>query len=257
MNYLRPDIAKLVRRELAYRERGALIDETRAWENLLSSSALVFNLFGPLKLDLALARTVLMSAFGINAKTVNGIFFETSPGRGDNSYIGDHTALDILVAYTDGDDRSAFIGIELKYSECYSGTATPVKDRHLEVARRSRLFVDADDTALHRAPLRQFFAEHCLCQSMVYERHHFDRGMFAVVFPTLNHEIRTTIEAYQCHLDVAGSEALPFRAVSLESMVAAICDAGEVGLARTLDERYLDFGPVYDLIDDWEPTFRA
>ncbi|ESX54730.1 hypothetical protein X760_27835 [Mesorhizobium sp. LSHC422A00] len=257
VNYLRPDIAKLVRREMAYRERGALIDEARAWENLLSSSALVFNLFGPMKLDLVLAKKVLKAAFGIDAKQVEAVHFETSPGRGDDAYIGDHTALDVLIAYTGKDAKSGFIGIEVKYSESRPGTATPVKERHLEVARRSKLFVDPDDSALHQAPLRQFYAEHTLCYSMVHERRHFDRGAFVVVSPTLNHEMAATIETYRRHLDPAGSNSLPFGVVSLESIVAAISDAGETDLARKLDERYLDLSPIFDLIDDWEPQFAA
>ncbi len=256
VNYLRPDIAKLVRRELAYRERGALIDEARAWENLLSSSALVFNLFGPMKLDFALAKKVLKEAFALDAKQIDGVYFETSPGRGDDAYIGDYTALDVLIAYTGRDGKSCFIGIEVKYAESRPGSATPVKDRHLEVARRSKLFIDPDAASLHQAPLRQFFAEHALCYSMVYEQRHFDRGTFVIVSPTLNHEMAVTIEAYQRHLDPAGGNALPFGVVSLESIVAAISDAGEADLARKLDERYLDFSPIFDLIDDWEPQFE-
>lgn len=253
MNYLRPDIAKAVRRELAYRERGALMDEARAWENLLSSSALVFNLFAPLKADATLALAVFKAAFAIEAARIDGIWFETSPGRGDDAYIGDHTALDVLIAYTDTDDKSCFVGIEVKYAEDRPGTATPVKPRLLEIARRSKLFLDPEDSALHRPPLRQFFAEHMLCHAMVHERGHFERGMFAVVAPTLNYEMAAVIDSYQTHLDPAHQAALPFRRVSIESIVAAICDAGEIDLARKLDERYLDFSPVYDLIDDWEP----
>ncbi|WP_366929980.1 hypothetical protein [Mesorhizobium sp.] len=255
VNYLRPDIAKLVRREMAYRERGALIDEARALENLLSSSALVFNLFGPMKLDLALAKKVLRTAFGVKAKQVDGVYFETSPGRGDQAYIGDYTALDVLIAYTGEDGKSGFLGVEVKYSECRPGTSTPVKDRHLEVARRSNLFIDPDDGSLHQAPLRQFFAEHTLCYTMVHERPHFARGTFVVVSPSLNHEMAATIEAYKRHLSPSGADVLPFGVVSLEAMVAAIFDAGEAELGRRLDERYLDFRPIFDLIEEWEPQF--
>jgi hypothetical protein len=253
LNYLRPDIAKLVRRELAYRERGALIDEARAWENLLSSTALVFNVFGPLKLDPALARKVLRTAFGIEAKTVDAVYFETSPGRGDDAYIGDHTALDVLIAYTSKDNRPCFVGIEVKYAESRPTNATPVKDRHLEVARRAGIFRDADASELGQAPLRQFFAEHSLCYTMVHEQGHFARGSFAVVAPTLNHEMASVIEAYQQHLVPSKQAVMPFVRVSLESVVAAIHDAGEIELGRALDQRYLDFSPIYDLIDDWEP----
>ncbi|WP_224549416.1 PGN_0703 family putative restriction endonuclease [Mesorhizobium sp. CA16] len=253
VNYLRPDIAKLTRREIAYRERGALIDEARAWENLLSSSALVFNLFGALKLDAALSKKVLKQAFGIKAKQVDGVYFETSPGRGDEAYIGDHTALDVLVAYTGDDGKSCFVGVEVKYSECRPGTSTPVKERHLDVARRSKLFIDPENTALHQAPLRQFFAEHALCFTMVHERHHFDRGAFVIVSPSFNHEMSTAIDAYRGHLAPSCADTLPFSAVSLETIVTAISDGGDTDLADKLRERYLDFSPLFDLIDEWDP----
>src|SRR4051812_23495530 len=41
INFLSPEIAKLVRREAAYREYGAFIEEDRLWGNLLSSQPLV------------------------------------------------------------------------------------------------------------------------------------------------------------------------------------------------------------------------
>src|SRR3954462_12203616 len=58
-NFLSPAVAALTRREVAYREVGALIREERLWTNLLSSEPLTFNLFGPLRLDLTLASRVL------------------------------------------------------------------------------------------------------------------------------------------------------------------------------------------------------
>lgn len=257
MNYLQPEIAKMVRRELAYRERGALIDEARVWENLLSSSAMVFNIFAPLKADPTLAKAVLKVAFGIDAGTVEGLYFETSPGRGNDAYIGDHTALDVLIAYTAQDGKSCFVGIEVKYAECRPTTATPVKARHLQVARRSNLFINANDPALQKPPLRQFFAEHALCYSMVHEQCHFERGTFAILAPTLNLEMSSAIDSYADHLDQTAAEALPLIRVSLERVVAAIYDAGATELGRHLDERYLDFSPVYDLIDNWEPHAMA
>ncbi len=65
-----------------------------------------------------------------------------------------------------------------------------------------------------------------------------------------------TIEAYRRHLGSAGGNALPFGVVSLESILAAISDAGDAELARKLDERYFDFSPIFDLIDDWATQFE-
>jgi hypothetical protein len=252
LNYLTADIARQVRRELAYRERGALIDEARAWENLLSSSALTFNLLAPLKLNPTLAKAVLKAVLSIDIKAVEAVCFETSPGRGDNAYIGDHTALDALIIYIGKDGKRGFVGVEVKYAESSPTNATPVKPRLMELADRSGVFVDAANPDLRQPTLRQFFAEHMLCYSMI-EQGLFERGQFIVIAPTLNHEMATALNGYASKLASAHSGILPFTFISLEAMTAAICDAGEPDLARALDERYLDFSPIYDLIDDWTP----
>ncbi|MFL5286821.1 MAG: hypothetical protein ACJ8AW_39075, partial [Rhodopila sp.] len=44
-----PALIPLVQYEIAYREIGAVIHTERLWTNLLTSQALAFNLFGPLK----------------------------------------------------------------------------------------------------------------------------------------------------------------------------------------------------------------
>lgn len=79
----------------------------------------------------------------------------------------------------------------------------------------------------------------------------FDRGHFVLVAPSQNHEIKETASSYREHL--AGDGKLPFLEVQLERFVAAMFDEGDAALARMLGERYLDFSPIYDLIDDWEP----
>src|SRR5271165_6394462 len=46
-NFLTPEIAHIARRQVAYREIGAMIDEERLATNLLSSMPLTFNLMAP------------------------------------------------------------------------------------------------------------------------------------------------------------------------------------------------------------------
>ena len=236
-NYLRPDIARLVRRELAFRERGALIDQGRVWENLLASSAMVYNIFGPLKLDLTATRRVLNAVLPAGIKTVTGFYFESSPGRGDPGYIADHTAFDVVVTYIGKDGANCFLGIEVKYAESSPATATPVKPRLLEVAEFSGMYIDAQAALLQRPPLRQFYAEHSLCYAMVYERRDFDRGRFVLIAPTMNYEMATAIQSYRSHLAPSASEPVPFDVVSLERLVAAVAVSGQTELARSLERR--------------------
>src|SRR3954467_13070989 len=92
-NFLSPAVAAMVRREVAYREIGALIDEHRLYSNLLSSMPLAFNLFGPLRLDLGLATSVVQLLFpDLRDATVRAVWFEHSPGRGSPSLTADFTA---------------------------------------------------------------------------------------------------------------------------------------------------------------------
>jgi hypothetical protein len=114
-NFLTPETARLVRREVAYREIGAFIDEERLRTNLLSSMPLAFNLFGPLKLDLTLATRVLRQLLPDFAGKITQLGFEHAPGRGDPAYTGDHTAFDVLLRYRTPEDRSGCLAIEVKY----------------------------------------------------------------------------------------------------------------------------------------------
>src|SRR3954451_563102 len=93
------EIWALVRRELAYREIGAVIDPDRLCLNLLSSQQLTFNLFGPLKRDLALATGVVRHLLPGVGRNVTDILFEHAPGRRSSRYTGDSTAFDVLVGY--------------------------------------------------------------------------------------------------------------------------------------------------------------
>jgi hypothetical protein len=66
------------------------------WCNLLTSQALVFNLFGPFKQRPALATTVMRRLMPDLVADVAEVLFEHSPGRGHPRYTADHTAFDVL-----------------------------------------------------------------------------------------------------------------------------------------------------------------
>jgi hypothetical protein len=59
VNLIDTSLIPLVQHEIAYREVGAVIQTERLWNNLLTSQALTFNLFGPFKQRPALATTVM------------------------------------------------------------------------------------------------------------------------------------------------------------------------------------------------------
>ena len=79
-NFLTRDIAKLVHREAAYREYGAMFEEERLWGNLLSSQPLVFNLFGQAKLDPAFGTRLFRALLPEFVAELQTIHFETLAG---------------------------------------------------------------------------------------------------------------------------------------------------------------------------------
>ncbi len=49
------------------------------------------------------------------------------------------------------------------------------------------------------------------------------------------------------------TDGVPFMALTLEAVISAIGETGDLDLAARLHERYTDFTPVHRLIEDWEP----
>ncbi|BCB18311.1 hypothetical protein [Bosea sp. ANAM02] len=134
-NFMAPAITALVRREVAYREPAAMIDEGRLYGNLLSSMPLAFNLFGLLKLDLAFASRVLGELFpDLVGAQVRAVLFEHSPGRGNPALTGDHSAFDVLLRYETPTGHKGFVAIELKYSESCQEPVPAIRPRYDDLA---------------------------------------------------------------------------------------------------------------------------
>jgi len=129
-NFLTTKIARLAKYETVYREPGAMIEEERLWHNLLSSQPLCFNLFGDMKLDLSMATRFWSTLFPDHMAKVEAIYFEHSPGRGDEAFIADHTAFDVLIAGLTRKGQRSFIAIEVKYSESMNESAATMRPRY-------------------------------------------------------------------------------------------------------------------------------
>lgn len=240
-NFMLPVIAALARRELAYREPGALIDENRLATNLLSSMPLAFNLFGLLRLDLALAGRVLAEMFpDLAGAEVRAVWFEHSPGRGNPVLTGDYSAFDVFIRYTTKAGANGFVAIEVKYSESCQEPAPGIRPRYDDLAEVSGLFVEPMKPALRSNPLQQYFREHLLAQAMLM-RGDYDEGRFVVIAPQLNALVAAAVAGYQAELKPAGEDQVCFAAVSLEDTIVAIAMAGEEEYAAKLFRRYCDF----------------
>ncbi|MCU4181785.1 hypothetical protein BoBH3_19590 [Bosea sp. BH3] len=161
-NFMLPAIAWLVRRELAYREPAAMIDEVRLYGNLLSSMPLAFNVFGLLKLDLSFASRVLGELFpDLTGAKVHAVLFEHSPGRGDPTLTGDHSAFDVFLRYETPAGRKGFVAIETKYSESCQEPVATIRPRYDDLADVSGLFVDPRKPALKVTPASSCIASTC------------------------------------------------------------------------------------------------
>lgn len=239
-NFLSPNIAALAIREVAYREPGAMIDEERLFCNLLSSMPLVFNLFGPLRLDLQLATAVVARIIPDFDGTVTQVLFEHSPSRGDPAFTDDYTAFDVLIRYQTSRGQRGFVAFEVKYSESGREPIHPPKARYQLLSRDVDLFVDPNSDKLRTLPLQQLWREHCLAQTMI-ENGLYEEGTFVLIAPELNEPLQRMGRAYAHHLKLPDEHHVGFSAVSLETFIEAIRVAGAEQHASALHRRYCDF----------------
>lgn len=240
-NFLHPDIVPVVTRALAYREPGAAYDVDRLKTNLLSSQPLVFNLFGPLARDLALATHFVAELFPGTLTSVTDILFEHSPGRGDLRYTGDRTAYDVVLRGRDATGARAIVCVEIKYSEAGHEPAPLPHPRYTEIARTTPgLFVDPDDPRLTGPVCQQLYRQHCLASAMLTAGL-ADKATLAFIAPTHNQLAHAAAAAYTRQLTDPQAGPIPFVPLTLEHAFVAMATAGLPDHARALHRRYTDW----------------
>lgn len=252
VNLIDTSLIALVQHEIAYREVGAVIQTDRLWNNLLTSQALTFNLFGPLKQRPALATIVMRRLMPDLVGDVTEVLFEHSPGRGHPRYTADHTAFDVLLRCTTPQGRSAFVAIEVKYSENPAGIASPARPRYDALSREAAVFRDPDAPSLRYAPIEQFWREQLLVTAML-QTGEYQEGRLLVIAPSLNTECQTAIARYRTELISDDPAETRFQAITLEDLVTAIGCAGAHTVAERVSNRYLNFEPVHRALAE---TFR-
>lgn len=242
-NFLSPEIANLARREVVYREVGAIIDQERLWTNLLSSQPLAFNLFGALKLNPDKANAFFRALFPDYVDRVEGIWFEHSPGRGDPAFTADHSAFDVFAPVITTTGESGFVAIEVKYSETMMEPVAQIKPRYDELSTTAQVFTDPTAQALREAPLQQLWREHLLSRVMV-DNGLYGQGRFVVIHPAANTNCASAVRAYRQHLVSADPEVTGFQAITLEDSLSTLTDIGDQETASALRARYLDFARI-------------
>lgn len=248
-NFMLPEIARLARREVAYREPGALIEERRLWCNLLSSMPLTFNLLGPLRLDPKLAAKVLRELFpDLAGATVAGVLFEHSPGRGSARLTGDHTAFDAMIIYVRPDGSRGFVAIEIKYSETLSEPQRPLSAHYAELAPAAGLHKEHGNEHLTRGPLQQFYRQHLLAQAALMHGD-YSEGRFLIIAPDLNTPVQRGIARYADTIAPPSDGHVSFSAVTLEAVIDLLRRCGERAYAKKLHDRYCDWSKLDEVIE--------
>ncbi|KVU68281.1 hypothetical protein WK73_24720 [Burkholderia ubonensis] len=242
-NFLFPDIAQLALRESVYCEIGAIIEQERLWKNLLSSQPLCFNLFGGLKLDIAKGNRFFRHLFPDYVESVDGIYFEHSPGRRNPAFTNDYTAFDVFIPCTTVQGGNGFVAIEVKYTETMAEPLLALRDRYAQLSRASGIYNDPDALALRASPLQQLWREHLLCHSMI-ENGTYSSGRYIVMHPRQNVQCAGAVNAYQKQLAPHGPETIKFQAVTLEDSVQTLRAIGDDETANAFHRRYLDFERV-------------
>jgi len=116
------------------------LEEARLRRNMLSSMALCFNVFAPMRTRPKPACELLRHLFGLDAQGllevhgIGGIECEWAP-RGEQG-IGDRRAFDAVIAYVDSSARVGILGIETKYTDTFSPTEYAKPGVSSEAARR-------------------------------------------------------------------------------------------------------------------------
>jgi hypothetical protein len=244
-NFISSEVAQLARREVAWREDDALIDQDRLYRNLLSSMPATFNLIGPLALQPRLATAVMRRVCPGFVKKVDATLFEHSPARRHPAFTNDRTAFDALFKITTPSGEHGFVSVEVKYTESLREQPARLRPRYDELSALSGLFVDPEHPDLRAAPLQQIWRQHLLSFAMIHNGC-FSTGRFILIAPALNRVAQEAIAQYRTHL--SPGSIVPFDAISFEQMIEMIRRAGVKDIAAKLHERYLDFTPVDALI---------
>jgi hypothetical protein len=249
-NFMSPAIAYLAAREVAYQEPGALVDQERLRNNMLSSHPLAFNIGAPLAFDPDLAAKVLRTLMPhADIQSVLHVWFEHSPGRRNPALTGDRTAFDIAIVYERTDGERGLVAIEVKFSETLTEPMPPELNARYEVlAPESGLFREPAHAALRVNPLQQLFREHLLTYAAV-ARGDYAEATFVCIAPGANHIVQNGCALYASFLNEPGDGQVPFVNITLEQFIEALGWAGARDEALALHQRYCDWSRIDEVVE--------
>lgn len=216
---------------------GGSVDPDRLRRNMLSSMPLCFNIFGSLRDRPAALARLLSACFHLDIGTIEQVECEWAPPK--REHLGDRTAFDAFITYTDGTGKRGFLGIETKYTEPFSPKQYD-SEKYTRITRDSGYFRKGAARRLVNSPTNQLWRMSMLAASLVATKD-FDVGAVAVLAMADDTKARKAVELVQ--EDVIVPEFVRF--VALEDLVAAAWDTREfASWAATFHQRYLDKAPI-------------
>jgi hypothetical protein len=204
-----------------------------------------------LALDLKLATKVFRQLLPDFVQTVENVKFETSPGRKDDKYLGDRSAVDCALMVRTPAGETGIVFCEVKYSEDLSQSLPPTrwaKPRYESALKEVRLYKNPDSPLLRSAPIEQLTREHMVSQLAV-DNGVCERAVFIAVAPRLNRRCSAAFTIYANELlplDGSDRTRAPFQHFTLEAFIDAIDVAGDQTTADRLWQRYCNFQRIYD-----------
>ena len=234
-NFVTSAALKAARARTSVIEHDQSFDHQGLWADLLSSTAMSFNLFGDLAADLELADRTVHTWWPDTPGTVSAVRFEHSPGRLDMEYIGSLVSFAVAFIIDLGDGSRGILAMAAKYHDrIQPHTPKPVRlQRYLDVTERSGAFrpgaVDG-----RRSDLVVTWLEHLLMLSMMQHPSGIWRwGRYVVVHPEGNSDYAEGCSRYRGLL----TDESTFGSATIEQLL----DAGVVQRRTTsgFRERYL------------------
>jgi hypothetical protein len=223
-NFVTPAALDAVKTRLRAKEPHQSLSEQRLWADLLSSTAMCFNLFGDLAADLTLADRAVHTWWPDAPGTVCAVRFEHSPGRLDPSYIANLSAFTVAFVLARDDGTRGIVAIEADYHEFIRRyVPKPARlPRYLEVTEKSGVFGPGALDAVNGTDLLLIWLRHLLMLSMLqHPSHEWSWGRLVVIHPSGNTDIADGCARYRGLLsddatfssltldDLFGSGALP------------------------------------------------
>lgn len=230
--------------------------------NILRSEHIPYNVFFPMRHDLAKAAALFRTLTGRDVEAVRDIIIEYAPSPKEE-YLNDLTSFDTYVDYEDAHGRRCGIGIEVKYTEqgyrIGKGEEQKIKDRnssYFRVTRESMCFdcsqMSEEDFIQNNFgnhdrgnSLRQLWRNHILGLSMMQHEGGIKDFLSIHLYPSFNEhfnpETSTVLADYSSLLNDNGRKS--FMPITYERLFEAMkkCGMDEIddGWVPYLTNRYI------------------